>query len=226
MNSLYQYLRTGLVSLGFAAASAIVFSAPANSEATISGYVGGSFSPHAGVDYNLGNGTTGRVTPKWEAENFEMPPYYGVRATWWMDQMPELGFALDFTHAKASADPVPAPFTVLEFTDGVNFLTANVLYRYQTESRFTPYGGVGVGVAIPHVEAVVPGVTSTLEYQVTGVAAQAFIGVDTKLTDDWSVFGEYKAGYAQIDADLNGGGSLETHVISHQFLVGLTYKLF
>ncbi len=222
MTNQYQYLRIGLVSFSLAAASAFSF-APASAEPAISVFGGGSFSPHAGVDYNLGNGTSGRVTPKWDAENFEAPPYYGVRATWWIETMPEFGLALDFTHAKAAADPVPAPFSVLEFTDGVNFLTANLLYRYQTESRFTPYGGIGVGLAIPHVEVTVPGVTSTAEYQVTGVAAQAFIGLDTKIVDNWSVFGEYKAGYAQIDADLNGGGNIDTHVISHQFLLGVTY---
>ncbi len=223
MTNQYQYLRIGLVSLSLAAAMGLS-AVSASAEPTISGYGGVSFSPHAGVDFNLGNGTTGRVTPKWDAENFEAPPYYGIRATWWLDSRPEFGLALDFTHAKAAADPVLAPFTVLEFTDGVNFLTANVLYRYQSDSQFTPYGGVGVGLAIPNVEVTVPGVTNTAEYQVTGVAAQAFIGVDTKFTDNWSVFGEYKAGFAQIDADLNGGGNIDTHVISHQFLLGVTYS--
>ena len=226
MTSLYQYLRTGLVSLGIAAAATVLFTAPAKAEPTISVYGGGSFSPHAGVDFDPGDGIQRRVTPKWDGASFEAPPYYGVRATWWMDSMPELGFALDFTHAKAVADPVPRPFTTLEFTDGLNFLTANVLYRYQTESRFTPYAGIGVGVAIPHVEVVIPGFTNTAEYQVTGVAVQALVGVDAKITDSWSVFGEYKAGYADIDADLNGGGSLETHVISHQFLAGVTYRFY
>ena len=226
MTSLYQYLRTGLVSLGVAAATALLLSVPANSEPTISVYGGASFSPHAGVDYDQGDGIQRRVTPKWDAKNFEMPPYYGIRATWWLESMPEFGLALDFTHAKAAADPLPAPFTVLEFTDGVNFLTANLLYRYQTESRFTPYAGAGLGLAIPHVEATIPGVTNTAEYQITGLAAQAFVGVDTKVDDNWSVFGEYKAGYAQIDADLQGGGNLDTHVISHQFLLGVTYKFY
>ncbi|MDD9910449.1 MAG: outer membrane beta-barrel protein [Ahrensia sp.] len=220
------FLRTSLAASACALALASAVPSKAHAEATLSGFLGVSFSPHAGVDYDLGNGTTGRVTSKWDAENFEAPPYYGVRATWWLEQMPEIGLMVDFTHAKAAADPVPAPFTTLEFTDGINFLTGNVLYRYQTESRFTPYAGVGVGLAIPYVEVTVPGVTNTRDYQVTGVAVQGLIGVDAKITDDWSIFGEYKAGYADVNADLDNGGSIDTHVVSHQFLIGLTYKLF
>ena len=226
MTKLYQYLRNGLVSLGLAAASALIFAAPAKAEPTVSVYGGASFSPHAGVDFDPGDGIQRRVTPKWDAKNFEMPPYYGVRATWWLESMPQIGLAVDFTHAKAAAEPLPRPFTVLEFTDGVNFLTANLIYRHQMEGRFTPYIGAGAGLAIPHVEATIPGFTQTAEYQITGIAAQAFIGVDTKITDNWSVFGEYKAGYAQIDADLQGGGNLDTHVISHQFLVGVTFRFY
>ena len=149
MTSLYQYLYSGLVSLGIAAVASVLFTTAVKAEPAISVYGGGSFSPHAGVDFDPGDGIRRRVTPKWEADNFEMPPYYGVRATWWLESMPEVGLAVDFTHAKASADPVPRGLTVLEFTDGVNFLTANLLYRYQTESRFTPYVGAGVGIAVP-----------------------------------------------------------------------------
>lgn len=209
-----------------AAVLACSVSSAAFAEGALSVYGGANFSPHSGVDYRLGNGTTGKVSPAWDGASFEMPPYYGVRATWWIETMPEFGFALDFTHAKVKADPVPAPFTKLEFTDGINFLTANAIYRNQMDNGFTPYAGVGVGLAIPHVEAIVPGVTNTQEYQITGVAAQAFVGVDYKLNENWSVFGELKSTYGQVDADLNGGGNLDTHVISNQIIVGVTYTLF
>lgn len=195
-------------------------------EGSISIFGGANFSPHAGVDYNLGNGTIGKVTPKWDGASFEAPPYYGVRGTWWLDSMPEIGIALEFTHAKVKADPVPAPFTKLEFTDGINFVIANVIYRHPMENGFTPYAGLGAGLSIPHVEAVVPGVTNTMEYQVTGAAVQGLVGVDYRFDEHWSVFGEFKSTYGQVDADLNGGGNLDTHVVSNQILVGVTYKIF
>jgi lipid A oxidase len=39
----------------------------------------------------------------------------------------------------------------------------------------------------------------------------------------FSMFGEYKANYTWNDADLKGGGHLETDILTHQFAVGLSY---
>ena len=93
---------------------------------------------------------------------------------------------------------------------------------------WTPYGGIGLGLSIPHVE--VNGAATdnveTKEYQVTGFAAQAFVGVDYAIDENWSLFGELKSSYGEVDADLNGGGKLDTHVISNQIIIGLSYKLF
>jgi lipid A oxidase len=49
-------------------------------------------------------------------------------------------------------------------------------------------------------------------------------GLEYKLTESWSVFGEAKLSYSQISADLNGGGSLETDLWSPAIAVGLTYR--
>ena len=191
----------------------------------LSVYGGANFSPHSSVDYSVPGFGSGSVTPAWDGASFQMPPYYGVRATYWLDAMPQIGLAVDFTHAKVKADPVPAPFSTLEFTDGINFLTLNAIYRHDLGMALTPYLGVGVGLSIPHVEAEIPGVTKTEEYQVTGVAANFFAGADYAITDNWSVFGEYKFSYGQVDADLNGGGSLQTDIISNQVILGVTYTL-
>ena len=203
-------------------------SSAAMAEATISVYGGASFSPHSRVKTSVPGVADTNNLVGWDGASFKLPPYYGVRATWWLDQMPEVGIAVDFTHAKVVASPLPAGFTKLEFTDGINFLTANALYRYDMGNGFTPYAGIGAGVAIPHVEASGPAVNNldTFNYQVTGVAAQALIGVDYKLDDNWSVFTEFKSTYAQVDADLNGGGTLNTNIISNQIMFGVTYKLF
>ena len=63
----------------------------------------------------------------------------------------------------------------------------------------------------------------TFEYQLTGPAVQALVGVDIAITDHISTFVEYKANYSWHDADLAGGGSLETEIFNNQFIVGLTY---
>ena len=209
------------------AASTALTTGAAKAEATISVYGGASFSPHSTVKTRSAAGAPEtRRNVGWDTDSFEMPPYYGVRATWWMESMPSVGFAVDFTHAKVLANPLPAGFTKLEFTDGINFLTANALYRHQMDNGFTPYAGVGLGLSIPHVEVDFAGGPSTSEYQVTGFAAQALVGVDYKIPDNWSVFLEGKSTYGQVDADLASGGSLDTDIISNQIIFGVTYKLF
>ncbi|MEM8748990.1 MAG: outer membrane beta-barrel protein [Pseudomonadota bacterium] len=197
-------------------------------EATISVFGGANFSPHSDIDFSVDGGNSGSdIAIDWDGESFEAPPYYGVRATYWFETMPEFGVALEFTHAKVAADPLPAGISTLEFTDGINFLTLNGLYRKEFDNGLTPYGGLGIGLSIPNVEfeeASSP--VETDEYQVTGVALQGFVGLDYSITERWSVFGEYKFSYGQVDADLEGGGSLDTDIISNQFIFGVTFKVF
>lgn len=232
-NGLAQMARSWTSSLCIASAaiavSAIGLSAPAFSEATISVYGGANFSPHSRVKTTDENGDqTSSNSVGWDGASFSMPPYYGVRATWWLEQMPEFGLAVDFTHAKVKADPLPGGFSTLEFTDGINFLTANALYRHDMGNRFTPYAGIGIGAAIPHVEVAgaggVVGPKETMEYQITGIAGQIFVGVDYQVDDHWSVFGELKSNYGVVDADLSGGHNLETNIISNQVILGVTFK--
>lgn len=202
-------------------------SGTANAELVLSFYTGANISPDSDVafDFNDGSGRQS-VNTSWDGEAFVMPPYFGIRATWWFDDRPNWGVSIDNAHTKVAADPMPAQFSKLEFTDGINMVTANVHYRFLNNSRFTPYIGAGVGFTTPHVEVVsASGTTRTSEYQFGGPAAQALIGVETAINDKWSVFGELKSGYADIGADLNGGGWLKTEVISNQVAFGLSYTV-
>lgn len=161
----------------------------------------------------------------WDGESFSFPPYYGIRATWWRDDAN--GFALELNHTKVTGDEDTLDdegFDRLEFTDGLNFLTANYIRRFgQPGARFRPYLGGGIGAAIPHVDVETAG-SRTFEYQLAGPAAQVFAGVSHRLTDRWSIFGEAKIGYASIDADLDDGGSLETEVTTYGAAFGVSYS--
>jgi lipid A oxidase len=167
----------------------------------------------------------------WDGKSFEMPPYWGVRGTYWLGAASHWGVAIDFTHAKAAAnldfasDPT---YGRLEFTDGNNLLMVNVLYRFDPvfSATLVPYVGVGVGVAIPHVEVTLKNVApdKTYEYQVAGPAAQVLGGLEYKMTPAWSVFAEARLSYSHISADLAGGGSLETELWSPQLAIGLSYR--
>jgi lipid A oxidase len=218
-----------------AALAALIIStaaaAPAFAEMSFSAGIGANASPHSSVEYNFANGTSGDVSPGWDGASFEMPPVYNARFTYWLDDhgMVDWGVGVTYTHAKVKADlndPTMGDFTTLEFTDGINFLTASVYRRFDLGNKFTPYVGVGAGLSIPKVEINGPSLTQeTDEYQITGFAAEATAGVDYALTENWSLFGEYKFNYGEVDADVKGGGSLKTNIISNQVFFGVTYTI-
>ena len=163
-------------------------------------------------------------TLTWEGRSFDAPPYYGWRATYWAS--PEFGYGLDFAHNKVypKDDVLPAGYSKLEFTDGLNTLTVNTYRRWENAiAGLTPYVGAGVGLSIPHVE-VVSGASETFGYQVTGPAATWIAGASYPISDQWSVFGEYKGTYTQNDADLDTGGSLSTDIITNAVNVGVSFR--
>jgi lipid A oxidase len=169
----------------------------------------------------------------WEGQSFMAPIYYGARLTYWLDSVPDIGLGLDFTHAKVYADldgeGVDGNYDRLEFTDGLNLLTANLFYKKDFSDAFRAYVGVGAGVSIPHVEvdttaATVVGETSTFEYQLTGPAFQGIVGASYELVDNWRLFGEYKLSYSVNEARLNGGGTFSTDIVSHHVLAGISYS--
>lgn len=207
--------------------SAMLVAAPALAEMEFSFYTGVQESPHSRV---RGNDPTGigpfNFLATWEGRSFEMPPYYGARATWWTND--KLGFGLDFNHAKVYADAATLAgngFSTLEFSDGINIVTANVWRRWQSSDRaWTPYVGAGVGLSIPHVESQTTGGAKTFEYQITGPAVQWVAGVKYDINERWGLFGEYKGTYSQNDADLAGGGSLSTDILTNAINVGISFK--
>ena len=213
--------------IALAGLSSIAFTRGAAAETTLSFYLGSNSSPDSMVnyDFNLGGGPMSKLVA-WDGETFKMPPYFGLRATWWLDNHPNWGLAIDNVHAKIAASPMPDGFTTLEFTDGVNMLTGNLHYRFLNASRLTPYAGVGVGFTMPHVEVTnTAGTSHTFEYQFGGPAVQVLVGLETRINDRWSVFGELKLARFWIDADLSGGGSLSTDITSRQIAAGVTYTL-
>jgi len=201
----------------------------AQAEFQLSAYGGANTANNSDVTLNLGP-LSGEFEVDWFGDSFQSPPYYGVRGTWWLEEFdrPNWGVAIDFTHAKGKADrtdpTVGARFNRLEFTNGLNSVTLNGLHRMPLNNRVSLYAGAGAGASIPHVEVeTIPATARTFEYQVTGPVVQGLIGVDVKLGHGFSLFGEYKGSYSWNDADLNGGGSLETDFLVHHFALGLSF---
>lgn len=160
----------------------------------------------------------------WDGKPFTAPPYYGLRITQW--QSGTFGYGLEFTHNKIYPQDgeLPTDISRLEFTDGLNTLTANAYYRFDALPQgITPYVGGGLGVAVPHVE-VTSGDSRTAEFQITGPAATMMAGASFPIADQWSVFGEYKSTFTSNEGDLVGGGTVRTDVVTSAINLGLSFS--
>ncbi|HTM77983.1 MAG TPA: outer membrane beta-barrel protein [Devosia sp.] len=201
-------------------------------ELEVSLYGGMNESSHTYGELSNGTNVQGGYF-KWDGLSFNAPIYYGARVAYWPKSLANWGFALDFTHAKAYADldqlGAGDSYSVLEFTDGLNLLTANALYKHDWDNGLRAYGGLGAGISLPHVEvttkaSTVVGASTTFEYQVTGPALQALAGASYEFADNWRVFGEYKLSHTINEARLTGGvGTFSTNITSHHLLAGISY---
>ena len=81
------------------------------------------------------------------------PPHYGVRATKWYVSY---NFGLEMSHTKVYENKetrTKSGFDRLEFTDGLNIITTNVMWQKQfSGSPIRMHSGVGLGIAVPHVD--------------------------------------------------------------------------
>ncbi len=219
-----------VIALAMAAMVGVATPNVAQAEVQIQAYggVNGNFSSDVSL-HRPGQPTETRDVD-WDGKSFEMPPYWGVRGIYWLDSKPGWGVAVEFTHAKAYAQlrgDVGALYDKLEFTDGNNIVTANLLYRF-TPWHFhgiRPYVGFGIGVTVPHVEVQVVGDPNrTFEYQLAGFAGQGLVGLEMPFSERWSGFAEVKLSYTHINGNLDGGGHIKTDLWSPHFAVGLAYR--
>lgn len=208
------------------AAALAVLALPAHAEISVSVYGGFQTAPHSDVSI-FGDGIVPdqNFTAAWEGRSFEAPIYYGVRATWWPNDT--IGFGLDLNHTKIYADAdtlADNGIERLEFSDGLNILTVNA-YRSWTNAfgALSPYVGGGLGVAVPHVELTDNG-SETFGYQATGPAVALIAGASYPISDQWSLFGEYKGTYSMNSADLEGGGTLETDIVTNSVNLGVSFN--
>lgn len=215
-------LRLAVLVLGTSALA--VAPAAAQQQFQLSVYGGYQGASHSGVDTT--DGTS--FTAGWEGYSFKAPIYYGVRGTWWLDDvgLPNTGLSIDFAHAKVYADDetfaLTPGWTRLEFTDGLNILTANALYKFFPESPFRPYVGAGIGITLPHVEVTRPSGT-TFETQYGGPAVQLQGGVEYQFADNWSAFVEYKGNYSWVDVEIDSGARLTTNIVTHAVNAGVSF---
>lgn len=227
--------------------------APATAQLSVSVYGGVAKTLDGAVGLARPDGTDLTFADvSWRGESFKSPIYYGLRLTYWLGYSANWGVALDFTHAKMLAvldDTVSVSgrregsavdgrerlgdtFTTLSFSHGHNLLTLNAMYRWFPKSerdetalgRLQAHFGLGLGLAIPHVETDIDGVI-TGEYQTSGLAVEARVGLDFEIVRRLSLLAEYKLSYARLDADLAGGASVDVRPWTHHAVLGISFNL-
>lgn len=209
-----------------AACLALLLAGPAVAEFELSLYSGYQTAPHSRAKGDYPGGGTYNTLFGWEGRSFELPLYYGVRGTWWLDD--RFGWGFEGTHTKVYAPDgarTAAGFDRLELSDGHNIITANALRRWPNQWKgITPYVGGGLGFAMPHVDVEPAGGPRTYGFQVTGPAMRLLAGASMDLSERWAVFGEYQFTWSDNTADLDGGGSLETRIITNALNIGVSYR--
>lgn len=150
--------------------------------------------------------------------------YGGVRATRWRSGVFGLGIDLSRTKVAPSDSLRTGGAGVLELKDGLNTLTVNAYRRWNDViGGFSPYIGGGVGVSLPHTEAVdVAGAAGG--YLASGPAATWIAGASLPLSSHWSVFGEYKGTYSANTAELESGSTVETDIVTNALNVGVSFN--
>ena len=186
----------------------------------------------------------------YRTRDWDSPFYYGGRVACFLPEHTSWGFGLEFFHAKMylntedvvqvtgtragapvnASERVGDTFESFSISHGLNFLTADVIYRWFPAERaktflgrFQPYVGGGIGVAIPHVESTVGGVHFE-EYQFHGPAYQALGGLNFDLTRHFSLFAEYKFSYLDLDRLRIPSGSIGLTPLTHHFVTGLSFR--
>ncbi|WP_425073216.1 outer membrane protein [Sagittula sp. S175] len=214
---------------GAALAAAITASmaVPVAAETELSVYMGWQTLPHSRIKGELpNNGGSYNELVGWEGKPFSSPPYYGARATWWKSET--LGFGIEYTHTKAYAPgsvKTALGFDRLEFSDGHNVATLNVMKRWPDKwGTMTPYVGGGIGFAFPHVDASHVSGSRTYGFQVTGPAARVLAGATMPINDRYSVFGEYQFTYSSNEGTFDQGGTFKTDIKTNALNVGISMK--
>ena len=221
-----------------------------NAELTLGLFAGQSFVDNGDLILKQGNTHLNFKDVSWEDNSFKLPIFYGARMGYWFNDAPNWGVSVDFSHLKnylvdsktvavdgaqnnipVNGSQVINSTSLKEFnmSHGLNTLTFNGQYRWfpngQRDNtwlgRMQLYTGLGAGFSITHVEATIDRV-QTYQYQWgAGPVVNGMLGINYDIYSFISGFAEYKLTYADVTANLAGGGTINTETVNHQLILGL-----
>lgn len=239
--------RPRLLPLALAALAALAGAAQAaRGELLLEVFLGKAFNRPADLVLSQpGKGTDARFRGvAFEDQSFRSPPYYGYRAVYFPSRRSPLGVGLEFVHAKAVAvtdrsypaegrlrgrpagarERLADTVQSFEVSHGLNLLTLNLVARPAAPGRAWPYGGLGVGVGIPHAESVVEGKGGPSRYELSGQPVlQLSVGARGFPAGAVGAFGEYKLSYGRLEAEVAEGTARTAFTTQHAIL-GAGYR--
>ncbi len=222
-------------------------------EFVFSAFTGMAFTQNDDLRVREPNGTDLTLhNVAFSGHDFDTPPYYGFRLTYFLPEQSHWGFGVEYFHAKVYLDtsdvvhvtgtragapvddhePVNNTVQALVFHNGYNWVTADAFYRWLPGhrgqdflGRFQPYVGAGVGAVIPFVQSQLPGRTFQEEgYELRGPGVMAMAGSNFDLSKHFSLFVEYKFTYADLgDININGG-TVNLNPMSHHLVSGISVR--
>mgnify|MGYP007000410375 len=93
------------------------------------------------------------------------------------------------------------------------------------QNKILTYYGYGAGIIVPHVEFQADKTLArTFEYQYGGPTIAFNSGFRVPIAEHKFFFAEYKFTASWLDVNLNGGGSLETRILTNALNVGLGFE--
>lgn len=196
--------------------------APARAEWTLAAYFGASFTRPANLRVAHGSASTAALDVHFDGRSFASPPYYGYRAGW--QSHGPFGLEAELIHMKVYAHSADLPPNVERFSisHGLNLLLGNVTWRTNERQRTRFEARAGAGVAIPHGESEVGGVTQE-QYEVSSLAMQGSAGVGVRFTPHLRAFGEYKLTTAAPSVSISGG-HISGRYTSQHVAVGVVWN--
>lgn len=122
---------------------------------------------------------------------FESPPYYGYRFGWRPRHGP-VAVEAELVHLKVyTPDGAMPPVERYSLSHGLNLVLGNAMFRTPLTRRFSIDARGGIGVAVPHAESRVSGVTRE-QYEVSSAAFQIAAGPRVAVGTHAHLFAEYK----------------------------------
>ena len=192
----------------------LALASPASAEWFLDGYVGASLTHKDDLTFEAFGAELTR-----DAE-YQSSAIFGLRGGQWLKGLPWLGFAVDLSYFRPSADIHVFPITALALVR-YGFLPDDDF----KEGRLHVYAGLGGGVFISHLDGFIgrfQGSDTSLD-----LGLDTRLGVSYRLESNWAIFAEYRFTHVSPSFDINVfdfKSTADTTFNTSHFLLGVSYR--